>query len=249
MKSELPLFYYQPNNVPYLEKSLELNKKIFKNILILKKTDFSFFDKIYKHMSSSDEHFEKLCFLRFYAMLEYVKENNIDKFLYCDTDSIFLKYLDFDQILDKELCVVGRPENQSNFLDAACTNFSIWTKEGLESFCNFITETYTKNIDLLLPKWHWHTQTHTAGGICDMTLLYHWYKGKKNMFNLENGVFDRTINHSCNCIDNEFVMENNIKKFIRREDRVFGIRQQTNEEIEFFGIHFQGGSKMLMLSW
>ena len=31
MKSDLPLFYYQPNTVPYIEKSLELNKKIFKD--------------------------------------------------------------------------------------------------------------------------------------------------------------------------------------------------------------------------
>ena len=28
MKSDLPLFYYQPNHVDYLDKSLSLNKKI-----------------------------------------------------------------------------------------------------------------------------------------------------------------------------------------------------------------------------
>jgi|688.fasta_scaffold49454_4 hypothetical protein len=246
MKSELPLFYYQPNNVSYLEKSLELNKKIFKNILLLKKTDFSFFDKIYKHMSSADEHFEKRCILRFYAMLEYVKENNIDKFLYCDTDSIFLKYLNFEEILDKELCVAGKPEEQNLFTDVVCANFSIWTKDGLESFCNFVTEIYTKNIDLLLPKWNWHLNTKTQGGICDMTLLYHWYKGEKNLYKLNEGVFDRGISLSCNNIENEFVLKNSIKQLKKRDNSVYGTTQQGNNEIEFYGLHFQGGSKMLM---
>ena len=32
MKSDLPLFYYQPNNVDYLEKSLSLNGKLFIDI-------------------------------------------------------------------------------------------------------------------------------------------------------------------------------------------------------------------------
>ena len=80
MKSDLPLFYYQPNEVDYLQKSLDLNKKIFKNIIILKGEHYEPFDKIYKHMCYNFEAFERFCLRRYFLMLEYVKENNIDKF-------------------------------------------------------------------------------------------------------------------------------------------------------------------------
>jgi len=78
MKSDLPLFYYQPNTVPYLEKSLELNKKIFKDLIVIKGTDCPEFNNVYKHMCYNADMFERLCFIRFFKILEYIKENNID---------------------------------------------------------------------------------------------------------------------------------------------------------------------------
>ena len=59
-------------------------------------------------MCYNNETFERLCFIRFYKILEYVKANNIDKFLYCDSDAVFLKVLDFEKILEDEKCVACR---------------------------------------------------------------------------------------------------------------------------------------------
>lgn len=245
MKSELPLFYYQPNNVDYLEKSLSLNKKIFKDILILKKTDYPEFNNVYQHMCHNHEQFERLCFLRFYAMLEYVNQNNIDKFLYCDSDAIFLKVLDFEKILDNEECVACRPEEQNKFDDITCAHFSIWTKDGLESFCNFITHTYTKNINIITPKWKWHLENQIGGGICDMTLMYHWYKGNKNLYKMKDGAFDRGIGMSRNTKEDEYEMKNNIKRLKMKDGKVYAYNNK-GEEIEFFGLHFQGNTKHYM---
>ena len=144
-------------------------------------------------MCYNNDTFERLCFIRFYKILEYIKVNNIDKFLYCDSDAIFLKALDFEKILEDEKCVACRPKEQNKFEDVTGAHFSIWTKDGLEDFCNYILDVYTNNIDILTPKWKWHIETETGGGICDMTLMYHWYKGKKNLYDLAGGTFDRGI--------------------------------------------------------
>jgi lipopolysaccharide biosynthesis glycosyltransferase len=220
----LPLFYYQPNYVDFLELSLKLNRRIFDDIIVLKNTNYPEFDSVYQHMSSNKEEFEKYCFYRFFNMLDYCKENNIQKFVYCDTDAIFLKKLDWENIIKDEECVLGVPDDQSNFLDAACSHFSIWTLKGLESFCNFILETYKSRIDRLLPKWNYHKASFTGGGICDMTLLYYWYKGNKNMFNLEEGIFDRAIG----LIRNKLV----------KKDNQFYINNR-----QVLGLHFQGRHK------
>ena len=245
MKSDLPLFYYQPNDVDYLEKSLSLNSKIFKNIIRLKDSNFSLFNSVYKHMSYNAEYFERFCFYRYFSALKYATENKIDKFLMCDTDAIFLKFLDFEKILDNELCIACKPEDQSGFDDIVCIHNSIWTKNGIEDFCNFLIETYKNNIEILMPKWQWHVSTQTGGGICDMTLMYHWYKNNKNLYNLEGGVFDRGIGMSKNNIEDEFKMKNEIKQLKKIDNKVFGINY-NNREVEFYGLHFQGHTKKYM---
>lgn len=246
MKSDLPLFYYQPNPVDFLEKSIELNKKIFKNLIILQKDIYEPFDNIYKHMCYNHEAFERFCLRRFFIMLEYVKENNIDKFLYCDTDAIFLKLLDFEKILGNEQSVLCKPTEQDKFEDIAAAHFSIWSQDGLKNFCDFVLSVYTNNIQIIEPKWHWHVSTATGGGICDMTLLYHWYKTKKSLLDYYNGgVFDRTIGISHNNYRDEFVIKDGIKKLKKRDGKIVGINNE-GKEIEFYGLHFQGANKKLM---
>jgi lipopolysaccharide biosynthesis glycosyltransferase len=245
MKSDLPLFYYQPNDVPYLEKSLELNKKIFKDLLVIKGTDCPEFNNVYRHMCYNGDAFERLCFIRFFKILDYVKQNNIDKLLYCDSDAIFLKALDFEKILENEKCVACRPKEQNKFEDVTGAHFSIWTKEGLEDFCNYIIGVYTNNIDILLPKWEWHVETKTGGGICDMTLMYHWYKGKKNLYEVEGGTFDRGIGMPQNNIADEFEMKQGIKRLRHIDNQIFGTNY-NGELVQFFGLHFQGDKKDYM---
>ena len=67
-------------------------------------------------MCYNSDVFEKLCFIRFFKILKYIKENNIDKFLYCDSDAIFLKALDFEKILEDEKCVACKPTEQDKFV-------------------------------------------------------------------------------------------------------------------------------------
>ena len=245
MKSDLPLFYYQPNNVDYLEKSLSLNGKLFKNIIRLKDSTFSTFDSVYRHMSYNAEYFERFCFYRYFSALKYATENKIDKFLMCDTDAIFLKSLDFEKILGNDKCVACKPQEQNKNDDIVCIHNSIWTKDGLEDFCNFLIETYNNNIEILMPKWEWHVSTQTGGGICDMTLMYHWYNSDKNLYNLQDGVFDRGIGMSKNNIEDEFKIKNEIKQLKKIDNKIFGINYK-DEEVEFYGLHFQGHTKKYM---
>jgi len=248
MKTEIPLLYYQPNDCFFLEKSISLNSKYFKNIFVLKEPNYFPFENIYKHMSSNSEPFEKLCFIRFFCMLNFIKQNKIDKFVYCDTDAIFLESVDYENILGKDLCVACKPEEQSFYEQAISAHFSIWTLNGLESFCNFLMETYSNNINLLIPKWEWHLMTKNLGGICDMTLLYHWYKTDNNLLKLRNDfVFDRNINDSSNNKINEFLMNNGLKNIIIENEKAYGFNK-NNQKIQFAGLHFQGVAKNLILS-
>jgi lipopolysaccharide biosynthesis glycosyltransferase len=196
-------------------------------------------------MCYNNETFERLCFIRFYKILEYVKANNIDKFLYCDSDAVFLKVLDFEKILEDEKCVACRPKEQNKFEDVTGAHFSIWTKDGLEDFCNYIIDVYTNNIDILTPKWDWHVKTKTGGGICDMTLMYHWYKGKKNLYEVAGGTFDRGIGMPQNNIADEFEMKGDIKRLRNIDNQIFGTNY-NDELVEFFGLHFQGDKKNYM---
>jgi hypothetical protein len=275
MKSDLPLFYYQPNYVDHLEKSLSLNGKIFKDIIILKDESFPLFNSVYQHMTFNPDWYERLCFFRYFAVYKYVKRNNIDKFLMCDTDAIFLKLLDFENILGNDECVALNPDDKSgpddhDFNDIVTIQYSIWTQDGLGSFCNFLMETYKNNIKRLIPKWEWHIRTQTEGGISDMYLMYLWYKGDKNLCNLKEGVFDININTSHNNITNEFKMHHlyaetkniyndidirtsqnytknsdKIKQLKKIDNKVFGVNYK-NEMVEFYGLHFQGQAKKYM---
>jgi|TARA_E500000318_G_scaffold18759_1_gene19576 hypothetical protein len=245
MKSDLPLFYYQPNQVDYLQNSLTLNGKIFKDIAVLMDSKFEIFDSFYKHMSYNAEYFERFCFYRYFSALKYAKQNNIDKFLMCDTDAIFLKSLDFEKILGDDKCVACKPQDQNKNDDIVCIHNSIWTRDGIEDFCNFLIETYSNNIEILMPKWEWHVSTQTGGGICDMTLMYHWYGSDKNLYNLQDGVFDRGIGMSKNNIEDEFKMKNEIKQLKKIDNKIFGINYK-DEEVEFYGLHFQGHTKKYM---
>ena len=84
------------NNRQELLKPLAQNlSEVFKNIVRLKDSNFPLFDSVYKHMSYNAEYFERFCFYRYFSALKYATENKIDKFLMCDTDAIFLKFLDF----------------------------------------------------------------------------------------------------------------------------------------------------------
>jgi hypothetical protein len=248
IKSPLPLLIYQPNENLVADQCIKLNQKVFDDVKCIKEVSYEPFDKIYKHMSTNYIEFESLCFLRFFHMLNYVKNNKIDKFLYCDSDAVYLKYLDFEGMLGKNQCLACKPFEQDEYEDVVSAHFSIWTKDGLESFCDFILDIYGRNIEVLMPKWEWHQKTGIAGGICDMTLLFHWYKPQESLFSYRNGAtFDRGIALSDNGYKKEMIIENGIKKIVKTPTRMFGYKTDGNL-IELLGIHFQGSAKQLIFN-
>lgn len=248
MKSDLPLIIYQPTDCFYLDKAISLNNQFFKDIKIIKENNYIKFEKIYKHMSSNHYGFELFCFIRYFLILNYVKENKIEKFIYSDTDAIFFDFFDFDSFLGSSACVACKPEDQDFYDHIVSAHFSIWTRQGLESFCDFLMNTYSNNIDILKPKWEWHLKTKNLGGICDMTLLYHWYKESKNLLNVNNkNTFDRNINTSDNNKRNEFQTNGSIKQIKIIQNRAVG-KNSINEDVNFIGLHFQGNAKNLILN-
>lgn len=248
IKSQIPLLMFQTRETPVSEKCEELNKKIFENIIILNGGKNIQFESYYKHMSSNDYNFEIVCFLRYFYILNFIKSNKIDKFLYCDSDAVFLKYLDFEGMLGKEKCLACKPKEQEDYERVVSAHFSIWTDHGLDEFCDFLFEVYNSNLSILEDKWEWHKKTNSPGGICDMTLLYHWYESPESLLDYRNeATFDRGISSGDNLFKNEFAVENGIKKIFIDSNRFFGKKTDGNM-VEFLGLHFQGNKKNLIFS-
>lgn len=238
----MPLYMYQPNDVDFYPTVEKLNSNIFEDIFRLRNTSYPNFESVYKHMSFRESEFEILCFKRFFAMLEHAKENNIDRFCYCDSDAVFIEKLDFSSILGEEMCVACKPGDQPKFEDVVCAHFSIWSVDGIQDFCDFMLEVYSNKIDLLLPKWEWHKKRYRAGGICDMTLLYHWYKSQKNMLDLGDKAFDHMVSLPHGSKRNQFVIENGLK-VIEKIDNKLMAKTRDGGYLQMCGIHCQGINK------
>lgn len=210
---------------------------------------------MYKHMSTNDERFEVNCFKRFYAVLNFVRTHNVEKFMYLDSD--ILCFCNFSQLaaLAGADVAMGIPQNQEPIRWIANCGISLWTADALEDFLCYLERTYSEDFSLLEKKWNYHCTNGVPGGICDMTLEYLWYVQdqkfrKLNLVDIEavkDGVFDVKVISPENYLPLEFQMDQNlgIKKIIIEDGLAYFIRP-GGEKVKALGIHFLGGSKLYL---
>lgn len=202
MTDSIPFIVVHKGNQDYLHiclKSIEKfhpvyllgnedNKHTVKNWVDLKSLHSSYaddFENAYVHMSTNSSEFEKICFLRYIAMYEFARENNIKEFIHCDSDMVILKDISpLFSILRSHKSACFIPQDQSKFRLTASPHFCYWKIEALEEFIKFFIHQYQIKSSVLLDKYNYHVANNIAGGICDMTLLYLYAISNHDVFNL-----------------------------------------------------------------
>jgi hypothetical protein len=210
------------------------------------------FLRLYKHMSRMSYEFESFCFLRWFYLLEFMKEYSIDFALYLDSDSLL--YSSLEEVMDwageRNKCgfLIPAQEFDSNYW-VGSGNAAFWTKEMLQRFCDFMLRSYTeeKYLELYFRKW----KSSAGGGICDMTALYlFWLENVDEICNMavpkDRILFDLNMNSAANYRDNEFRKRFGMKQLQNYRRKPVFLLQANPGKVGVHAAHFQGLAKSFM---
>lgn len=189
-------------------------------------------------MSTNSFNNELFCFQRWFIIKEFCIKNNLNDFLYIDSD--LLLFAKIDEVFSK---FVGFDFTISKKLGPQCCYFSSIDK--LKFFCDFITKLYSHPdyVGRFEKKHQYHLKNNLPGGVCDMTAFWEYnmdFPNKaKELFTLENNeTFDDRINEP-----DGYVMENGRKKIHFENGIPFGTLESNGAKIKFNTLHFQGDAK------
>ncbi len=209
------------------------------------------FEHQYQHMCTNSREFELLCFRRYFVIQKLLRDLNLDGIFHIDSDILLFedlrafeaKYLKPDGVA----CGMHMPASQPHFRCSYGPQTSYWTRGAIDDFCDFLVAAYKNIPALMADKWAWHRQSGASGGICDMSLLYLWAQGQKNIMNfsaaLDGAVFDLNINSAENLTPDEYETRLSKKKIIFRDGQPYGRVRKTGKLVRFRALHFQGHIK------
>lgn len=206
------------------------------------------FMSIYEHLNTSPFGYEIFCYLRWFILKNYMEKHNLDNVFYIDSDVLLFvnvteKWKHFDQYV---LTLAHRC--------AAITSFV--TLEGVTSFCDLLTETYSNknsyNYKKIASHYNIRKEFGLDGGVCDMTLLEFFHScsdcggGPGKVGEMMQIINDSTYDHNINVPDQGFSFKNGKKDFEIKEGVPYVFNNRLNKEIKFNSLHFQGVAKALM---
>lgn len=208
------------------------------------------FNRAYVHLSTNPESFERICFLRWYYLLQYMRTNNVHSVFCFDSD--VLLYSSVFEIMDKyDLknadcgCLLFGIDSK---FYAASAGTSFWTRYALEQFCDFIVRCYSQ-VDLLARLKSLYSvfgDEGRVGGICDMTVL-HMFLSERHvsscnlLIDNDGNIFDQNINQGLDCGAGKFDLVCGKKRveFVNSKPMVF----RNGTPVRAHLLHFQGQAK------
>lgn len=219
--------------------------------------ELSCFRDLYKYMSTNHYQFEKICFERWFQIVEFLESNGIQSFFHIDSD--ILLYSNISTVLEK---VIGEykaayniiSQQYEEYLWKSSAHTSFWKTEFLRGFCSFVNDSYKNGFNELEKKWDWHKEKNVIGGVSDMSLLYLFYlKNKDSIYNLlpvskDNICFDYNINDSLNYKQDEYrtiksPLGTIIKDVKIQNEKAYCYNLLNNSNVQFANLHFQGIAK------
>lgn len=264
----IPIFVFHIGNPPYLKtmiKCAETNNVVH---LIGDKSNrevcsiwaeaedyipklYYEFEKVFEQMSDYSLEFDLNCFKRFFIMYEYMKRNNIPKMMFADSDLMI--FFNISEFYNNNPCSVSLsiPYRQDNYRWTAQAHCSLWTIESLKDFLIYTIDIYTSHKEKLKEKYQYHCEHSLKGGVCDMTLLYLWSQGRKDVFNIckvkDGAVFDHCIGQSSNYYDDEYKYNSVLR--VKKVKFINGIPYSFTKDgnkVRMLALHCQGSSKTVM---
>ncbi len=199
------------------------------------------FTKIYKHRSSNGEHYELNCFLRWFYIRAFCRENNIGPFVYLDSDVLIFQDVSEMTSIFCNYSIA----NTCNFTGMpAFTYFS--GLNAIDSFCDFLMFSYSdkqaiKEIEEIYKPFA--DNPNLIGAISDMILFHRYFlihpneTTKLDIINNQLAV-DIAINR-----EDGYETEKGIKKVYWKNNLPFCKNKATGKLIRFATLHFQGDAK------
>lgn len=203
----------------------------------------------YKHMSTNSYNFEFSAIAKFLAVYHFAMEKNFSQIMLLDSD--LMTYTDFSKLnwenIDAGFSI---PEKQEPYIWTISVHCSFWTIHALKSFIEYLLSVYINDLAKLEEKWNYDQAHNRTGGICDMTLVYLWYKKHPEMtfFNTakvyNNTVFDHFIYASEGFRVGDFKVNTMLKmKLIKFNNGIPFFKYKDGQWIRSYTIHAQGAKK------
>ena len=214
------------------------------------------FAQSFVNLSTNNEFYEKICFLRWFLIRNLVKKENITRLFATDSDVMY--YCD----------IAKEAENFKNYRYTLTHNVSagigfINDISCLDQFCEFTNGVYNRlkhGQDLQINASHSskfkyyydkfagiyeiRKRNLLAGGVCDMTF---W--GEMRLMDNPGLVGetsaiinDTTFDHNINATDS-YDWEGGMKKFIWKNDEPYCHNKWLQRDIKFNCVHFQGAHR------
>jgi hypothetical protein len=219
------------------------------------------FRKNYIHMSYYDAKYDRICFERWFMLAEFMRKNKIEKAFAMDTDVMI--FADMNLVSDKipagvvcALSYTQQDNREDHETRHSCGHSSYWTLDGILRFVNFLNLLYHKQdlLDILKNKWAVYSKSNIYGGVSDMDSLG-LFRDKclkagefmnTNIMADCGGVFDNALSLSEGKIENQYVMNNFVKK-LEWHDKMPYCRELASDNIKrFYTLHCQGRFKSFM---
>jgi hypothetical protein len=194
------------------------------------------FEKSYIHLSSNPYSYELICFQRWFIILDFVIQHQFEHFLcidsdvllFCDVDTIFNKYIDYD------FTICGK----------SCPNSSLFNAASLKRFCDCIVSLYSEDSMQRLYDFHQiFLDKKLLGGVCDMT-AFEWFQDDNCLKVIDISIPDKNACFDLNIsISDSFEMENGKKKIYWKNNLPYGKLLADGSFIQLYCLHFQGRTK------
>jgi hypothetical protein len=262
--SPLPVVFIHKSNSDYLKYSLAQAKQSNPSSAVIligdtsnDKYDFTEhyyiadyfhdaaqFGKIYQHFSSNPFEAELIWLQRWFILREFLESTNRRRCLYLDSDVMLYANVTDDcrkfHLFDFTLC----------WNTVGCV-FFLNKLDGLERFCKFLMDIYSKkdryHYDKMLTHYAVRRKNRLAGGAGDMTAFQLYSELNFGLVGEASHIIDGSVyDPNINMPHPGFEMENGIKRVIWNDGQPYGKFLRTGEEIRFNSLHFNGRAKSLM---
>lgn len=251
------IYIYENRDLVYLRlyekkaRHLNLNVIVIGPDQLAKNTRYERFLSLYEHYSVNSFQFEVSCFARYFA-IEAAHQDNTS-FILSDSDIYLVNDL---QHIREDTSLNGIFIGSEGFYGEGSEHqisphFSFWNKELINSFTDYLLETYERNKQDHFLALYYEKQQEKIGrtAISDMTLLYMWVKEKGVPYLNSNAIGNPLgIDHNISSVYSENGIYKSFanRKAIALKGKKVYFKAVNGATQSMSVIHFQGEYKRVL---